>query len=87
MRLTKAAEYAVRCILYMAGHPEFAIVSRKEISRNMEIPDQFLGKIAQRNADALDTQGVRLFIARRIGNSQISDFDALFRQGNVHRPD
>lgn len=47
MRLTRAAEYAVRCVLYMAGQPELSVISKKEISRNMEIPEQFLGKIAQ----------------------------------------
>lgn len=52
MRLTRAAEYAVRCILHMAGRPHFSLVSRKEISRDMGIPDQFLGKIAQQLARA-----------------------------------
>jgi Rrf2 family protein len=47
MRLTRAAEYAVRCVLYMAGQPESSVIAKKEIARNMEIPDQFLGKIAQ----------------------------------------
>jgi Rrf2 family protein len=47
MRLTRAAEYAVRCVLYMAGQPNLPVISKKEISRNMEIPEQFLGKIAQ----------------------------------------
>lgn len=47
MRLTRAAEYAVRCVLYMAGQPDFPVISKKEISRNMDIPEQFLGKIAQ----------------------------------------
>lgn len=47
MRLTRAAEYAVRCVLYMAGQPKLTVISRKEISRKMEIPDPFLGKIAQ----------------------------------------
>ncbi len=52
MRLTRAAEYAVRCVLYMSRQPEKSVISRKEISRNMEIPDQFLGKIAQQLARA-----------------------------------
>ena len=52
MRLTRAAEYAVRCVLYMAQQPEHATIPRKEISRHMEIPDQFLGKIAQQLARA-----------------------------------
>lgn len=50
MRITRAGEYAVRCILYMSGKEKNQIVSRKEISRDMKIPDQFLGKIAQQLA-------------------------------------
>jgi Rrf2 family protein len=47
MRLTRAAEYAIRCVLYLAGHVGDSVVSRKEIAIEMEIPDQYLGKIAQ----------------------------------------
>jgi len=50
MRITRAGEYAVRCVLYMSGIEKNQIISRKEISRDMEIPDQFLGKIAQQLA-------------------------------------
>ena len=47
MRITRAGEYAVRCVLYMSGGEENKIITRKEISGKMDIPDQFLGKIAQ----------------------------------------
>lgn len=47
MRLTRAGEYAVRCILYLSASEEGAVANRKEIARAMEIPAQFLGKIAQ----------------------------------------
>lgn len=50
MRITRAGEYAVRCVLYMSGRDKKQIISRKEISTEMEIPDQFLGKIAQQLA-------------------------------------
>ena len=50
MRLTRAGEYAVRCVLCMSGREKNQIISRKEISKDMEIPDQFLGKIAQQLA-------------------------------------
>jgi Rrf2 family iron-sulfur cluster assembly transcriptional regulator len=50
MRLTRAGEYAVRCVLYMSGREKKEIISRKEISTEMDIPDQFLGKIAQQLA-------------------------------------
>ena len=52
MRITRAGEYAVRCILYMSGREENQIVIRREISKDMDIPDQFLGKIAQQLARA-----------------------------------
>lgn len=52
MRLTRAAEYAIRCVLFMARQPARSVIARKDISREMEIPDQFLGKIAQQLARA-----------------------------------
>jgi Rrf2 family protein len=47
MRLTRAGEYAVRCVLYLSALKNGVVASRKEIAREMDIPDQFLGKIAQ----------------------------------------
>lgn len=52
MRQTKASEYAVRCVLFMSQKEAFSVISRKEISQAMDIPDQFLGKIAQQLARA-----------------------------------
>ena len=52
MRLTRAGEYAVRCALYLAYQGEGVTTSRREIARVMDIPDQFLGKIAQQLAKA-----------------------------------
>ena len=52
MRLTRAAEYAVRCVIFMAGQPVHSVIPRKDISRIMEIPGPFLGKIAQQLARA-----------------------------------
>ncbi len=52
MRLTRAGEYAVRCVLHLSSQKEGSIVSRRDISKQMEIPDQFLGKIAQQLARA-----------------------------------
>ena len=52
MRLTKAGEYAIRCILYLSSQKEGSIISRRDISKQMDIPDQFLGKIAQQLARA-----------------------------------
>lgn len=52
MRLTRAGEYGVRCILYLAACPRGAVIKKKEVALNMEIPDQFLSKIAQQLAVA-----------------------------------
>jgi len=52
MRLTRAGEYAVRCTLYLASKNSDRVISRKEISREMDIPGQFLTKIAQQLAKA-----------------------------------
>ena len=52
MRLTRAGEYAVRCALYLTHKGEGVTTSRREIARIMDIPDQFLGKIAQQLAKA-----------------------------------
>lgn len=50
MRLTRAGEYGVRCILFLAGNGPGKVVGRAEIARAMDIPKQFLGKIAQQLA-------------------------------------
>lgn len=47
MRLTRAGEYAVRCILYLSLSGKGVLAKRKEIARTMKIPELFLGKIAQ----------------------------------------
>ena len=52
MRLTRAGEYAVRCALYLSYRGEGVTTNRREIARFMDIPDQFLGKIAQQLAKA-----------------------------------
>ena len=50
MRLTRAGEYAVRCVLYLSGKEQGIVIPRREIAETMEIPGQFLGKIAQQLA-------------------------------------
>lgn len=52
MRLTRAGEYAVRCVLYLASRGTGEVCNRKKIAETMDIPDQFLGKIAQQLAHA-----------------------------------
>ncbi|WP_045220984.1 RrF2 family transcriptional regulator [Desulfonatronum thioautotrophicum] len=52
MMLTKAGEYAVRCMLYMSRGNTEGVVARKEIAETMDIPGTFLAKIAQELARA-----------------------------------
>ena len=47
MRLTRAAEYAIRCINYLSGKGMGTIVPKQEIVESGEIPASFLAKIAQ----------------------------------------
>ncbi|MFZ5798539.1 MAG: RrF2 family transcriptional regulator [Desulfobulbaceae bacterium] len=47
MRLTRAAEYAIRCITYLSRQGRGVLVSKNEIAERAEIPPHFLAKIAQ----------------------------------------
>ncbi|MDA8419500.1 MAG: Rrf2 family transcriptional regulator [Desulfobacteraceae bacterium] len=47
MKITMAAEYAVRCVLYLAQQGSDVLVNRQEIASQARIPDSFLTKIAQ----------------------------------------
>jgi Rrf2 family protein len=50
MRLTRAGEYAIRCVLYLAMHKDRQLIGRREIAQAMDVPAQFLGKVAQQLA-------------------------------------
>ncbi len=52
MRLTRAGEYAVRCMLYLSRKGKGVLASRKEIATHGGIPGGFLAKIAQELAKA-----------------------------------
>lgn len=47
MRLTRAAEYAIRCMVYLANKGQGVLTSRQEIAEHAGIPSHFLAKIAQ----------------------------------------
>jgi Rrf2 family protein len=47
MRLTRAGEYAVRCMVYLAFKGKGVLVSKQEIAKHADIPPHFLAKIAQ----------------------------------------
>jgi Rrf2 family protein len=50
MRLTRAGEYAVRCVLYLSAKGGGTLIGRREIAVQCDIPDKFLAKIAQQLA-------------------------------------
>jgi len=52
MRLTRAGEYGVRCILYLSSKGVGVLCNRRQIAAAMGIPSPFLGKIAQQLARA-----------------------------------
>jgi len=47
MRLTRAGEYAVRCVLCLAKKGRGELVSRQAVAACGDIPSHFLAKIAQ----------------------------------------
>src|ERR1017187_2123822 len=47
MQLTRAADYAVRVMIHLAGLPPGTRVSRSELSAVAECPEQFLCKVLQ----------------------------------------
>ncbi len=52
MRLTRAGEYAVRCMVYLAYKGHGVLVSKQEIAERTEIPSYFLAKIVQQLSKA-----------------------------------
>ena len=47
MQLTRAADYAVRVMIHLAGLPQGARVSRGDLSIAADCPEQFLAKVLQ----------------------------------------
>jgi Rrf2 family protein len=47
MQLTRAADYAVRVLVHLAGMPPETRASRSELASAAECPDQFLSKVLQ----------------------------------------
>jgi len=47
MQLTRAADYAVRVMIHLAGLPPETRASRTELAEAAECPDQFLSKVLQ----------------------------------------
>jgi Rrf2 family protein len=47
MQLTRAADYAVRVMIHMAGLPPGTRASRSELAEAVQCPEQFLSKVLQ----------------------------------------
>jgi Rrf2 family protein len=47
MQLTRAADYAVRVLIYLAGQPAHTRASRTGLAEAAECPEQFLSKVLQ----------------------------------------
>lgn len=47
MRLTRAGEYAIRCMVYLAFKGKGILVVKQEIVNQVDIPGPFLAKIVQ----------------------------------------
>jgi len=47
MQLTRAADYAIRVMIHMAGLPPGTRASRSELAEAVECPEQFLSKVLQ----------------------------------------
>jgi Rrf2 family protein len=76
MQLTRAADYAVRVMIHLAGLPPGARVSRSELSATVECPEQFLCKVLQ----GLTRAG--LVVSRR-GNTGGFELEELHRAASV----
>lgn len=47
MQLTRAADYAVRVMIHLAGLPQGTRASRTELATHADCPEQFLSKVLQ----------------------------------------
>lgn len=52
MKVTRASDYAIRSLIYIAKKPDGTVFMRSELSKICDIPDSFLGKILQNLAKA-----------------------------------
>ncbi|MBU2547900.1 MAG: Rrf2 family transcriptional regulator [Proteobacteria bacterium] len=68
MKLTRAGEYAIRSVLYLAGKKDRPVVGRREIARAMDIPHAFLGKVVQ----ALDRAGLMVLVQGAKGGCRLA---------------
>lgn len=76
MQLTRAADYAVRVMIHLAGMPPGSRASRSALAEAAECPEQFLSKVLQ----SLTRSG--LVISHR-GNTGGFELPALHRRASL----
>jgi len=76
MQLTRAADYAVRVMIHMAGLPPGTRTSRTELANAAGCPDQFLSKVLQ------DLTRAGLVISHR-GNTGGFELPALHKSATM----
>jgi Rrf2 family protein len=76
MQLTRAADYAVRVMIHLAGLPPSARISRGDLSVAADCPEQFLAKVLQ----SLTRSG--LVISHR-GNTGGFELNELHRSASI----
>jgi Rrf2 family protein len=76
MQLTRAADYAVRVMIHMAGLPPGTRTSRTELASAANCPDQFLSKVLQ------DLTRAGLVVSHR-GNTGGFELPEIRRKTNV----
>jgi Rrf2 family protein len=76
MQLTRAADYAVRVMIHLAGLPSGSRASRSSLAEAAECPEQFLSKVLQ----SLTRAG--LVISHR-GNTGGFELPEVHRQSSV----
>ena len=76
MQLTRAADYAVRVMVHLAGLPPSARVSRGDLSIAADCPEQFLAKVLQ----SLTRAG--LVVSHR-GNTGGFELEELHRSASI----
>jgi len=47
MQLTRAADYALRVMIHMAGQPQGTVVRLKTLAQDVAVPESFLAKVLQ----------------------------------------
>ena len=52
MQITRASDYAMRCVMFLASQPPNIVYSRRKVAAAIDAPEPFLGKIAKQLANS-----------------------------------